>query len=355
MIINRYLQRELLTPLVMVAAVLSGIFIVFVMARLLADASAGFLALSEVWRLAALRLLIAQEVLLPIALFLGVIIALGRLYQDHEIDVLRAAGLSEQRLWWPMLRVTLILTVLVAVLSLWGRPWAWQQVYRIEANAEASADIDRISPERFNNLNDGEWTVFIKQRAREHQQENLKQVFIQRRNSGSLELISAPRGHLRTYAGTDHHDLHLSDAVVYREFRNHADFSGRFGTLVLEIPARRPLSVSQRPKTRSLTELGESGRGDDLAERQWRLSTGITTLLLATLAFQLSRNRPRQGRFLKVLVAVGLYAIYFNLMGIARTWVEQGAAPVIWWVPGLLLLVCTVLAMRARNFQGRRR
>ena len=355
MIIDRYLQRELLAPFLGVLGVLSALFVVFLLARFLADASAGLLEPSEVLRVAALRWVIAQEVLLPIALYLGLIMALGRLYQDHEIEVLRAAGLSEARIWLPMFRLALLLALLVAAVSIWGRPWAYQQADRIEAEARAAANIDRISAQQFNNWGNGGWTVFIESRARDGSRDNLKGVFIRRRDSSGLDFISAPSGHLETFVAPDYHELRLREAVVYREFIDRADFSGRFQHLTLAIPAKQSGTVDDRPKTRSLGQLGRSGTNEDLAERQWRLSTGVNTLLLAVLAFQLSRSSPRQGRFIKVLFALGIFAVYFNLIGMARNWVEQGSAPFIWWVPGLLMLLCGALEARARGFGLRRR
>ena len=70
----------------------------------------------------------------------------------------------------------------------------------------------------------------------------------------------------------------------------------------------------------------------DQAEYQWRLSTPVSTMLLALLAVPLGRSRPRQGRFARLTGAVVIYAVYFNLLGIGRTWVEQGSIDAMWVV-----------------------
>ena len=38
-----------------------------------------------------------------------------------------------------------------------------------------------------------------------------------------------------------------------------------------------------------------------------------------------------------------IYAVYFNLVDVGRTWVESGDSAGIWWAPGLLALLVTVL------------
>ena len=60
-------------------------------------------------------------------------------------------------------------------------------------------------------------------------------------------------------------------------------------------------------------------------------------------AIPLSRSRPRQGRYAKMLLALAIYAVYFNLLDVARSWVEQGSSAYIWWVPGLLAMVVTAM------------
>jgi hypothetical protein len=38
-----------------------------------------------------------------------------------------------------------------------------------------------------------------------------------------------------------------------------------------------------------------------------------------------------------------IYAVYFNMLDVSRTWVEQGSARYIWWAPGLLALLVAIL------------
>ena len=64
-------------------------------------------------------------------------------------------------------------------------------------------------------------------------------------------------------------------------------------------------------------------------------------------AIPLSRSRPRQGRYAKMLVALIIYAVYFNLLDVSRSWVEQGSSTYIWWVPGLLTMVVAALYLPA--------
>ena len=144
MIIDRYLIKEVVQPLLGICTALMVIFITYSLSRFLVDADAGLLQPAEVIQLTVLKSLISLDVLLPLSLFLAVMTGLGRLYTDSEIYAMRAGGISEARLLRPLMRLSFIVAVVVALLSGWVRPWAYTQSYEIKAAAEASAETGRI-------------------------------------------------------------------------------------------------------------------------------------------------------------------------------------------------------------------
>ena len=82
--------------------------------------------------------------------------------------------------------------------------------------------------------------------------------------------------------------------------------------------------VGYKRKAALTTHLANSDSTEDIAEFQWRLSTTLSTVLLGLLGFPLSRAEARQGKYSKLLAAVFVYAVYYNLNVMAKTWVEQG-------------------------------
>ena len=96
-IIDRYLIREIVKPLVTVCVMLAVIFISYSLAVHLADAANGLLPANMVVKLVLLKTAIALEVLLPVALYLSVVVALGRLHSDYEMAALAAAGCLPER------------------------------------------------------------------------------------------------------------------------------------------------------------------------------------------------------------------------------------------------------------------
>ena len=352
MIIDRYLNREVLQPFVAICLALLAIFVTYSLSRFLVDADAGLLQPAEVAHLTVLKSIISLDVLLPLSLYLAVMTGLGRLYNDSEIYAMRSGGISETRLLRPLLMIATIIAITVAILSTWVRPWAYTQSYAIKAAAEVSAETGRIRPARFYTLDEGKRTVFIEHIDRNGQ--DLEGIFIRTRKGNDIQVMTAERGQFSYLAKSGMHKLRLDDAQVFRKVPSGTDFSARFGSFTLWLPAQTPQDPEYRAKSASTEALNASSEPQDRAELQWRFSTAISTFLLAMAAIPLSRSRPRQGRYAKMLLALGIYSVYFILLDVSRSWVEQNTMTTIWWVPGLLALLVFLLYFPVARRKARR-
>jgi lipopolysaccharide export system permease protein len=91
----------------------------------------------------------------------------------------------------------------------------------------------------------------------------------------------------------------------------------------------------------SFARLWESNEIHHIAERQWRLSVPISTVLLALLAVPLARSRPREGRYGRIAIGLLVFIIYFNLLSASKAWTEEAVispALGLWWVHGSVVL-----------------
>ena len=340
MIVDRYLAKETAKPFGLTALFLVGVFIAYSLTRFLTEANDGLLDGSAILVLTGLKALIALEVLLPIALYIGLIVALGRLYSDWEMIALRAGGCSENRTMAPVIGMAIAVAIVVAATSLWVRPWAYQQLYALEADAKASAELDDLPPGRFHIQGNAGRMVFIDER--DAATGELRGVFVRSSHRGALEVISAARGQLTTFARSDAHLLELLQAFIYKQAPTGRDLAGSFEAFQIWAPAVTPEPPGYRPKVQPTGVLLASPRNEDRAEVQWRWSTAVSTLLLALVAVPLSRTQPRRGRYARVLLAVVIYVLYFNFIGVVRSEVEQGTLPHLWWAPGTLAIALAI-------------
>ena len=176
MIIDRYIMREIIKPTVAVCGILVFIFGCYMATRFLADALVGQLPGTTVIILILLRIAIALEVLLPITLYLSVVVALGRLYKDSEMTALFACGVSMGRVLRPVFYTALLIAVIVASLSLYIRPWAYDKYYQLKAHAEANFDLTRMNDGTFYEIENGARVIYAEKV--DHRQDQAQRVFI---------------------------------------------------------------------------------------------------------------------------------------------------------------------------------
>jgi lipopolysaccharide export system permease protein len=281
---------------------------------------------------------------LPVALYIGLMVALGRFYSDWEITAMKASGISERRIIVPILSLALAVAAVIACLSFWARPWAYQSLYDFQAKARAFNDLEALEAGRFHYDNERGRVVFMEGRDGPG---TLSGLFVRTQDGDATEVISATTGSFEAYARPDAHRLDVYDAQVFRIGGSGYNLVARFDEFTLYLPTAIPESVGFKPKRMSNSALAASQSPDARAELQWRQSTAVSALLLALLAVPLSRTQPRRGRYSKVMLAVVIYALYYNLLGVARTSVEQQAFPYLWWAPALLLAVVIVAYLSA--------
>ena len=341
MIIQRYVMREITKPLVAVGAALLIIFASFTAARYLAKVVEGLLPTSAVVPLTLLKSAIALDMLLPIALHLSVVVALGRLYTNSEMTALFACGVSPMHVLRAIAWLSLLVAAVVAALSWYVRPWAFDKSYRLKNLAVADFDISKLEAGRFYETQLGHRVMFVDKLDRETNR--MQGVFIQTEHGDTVRVISAKEAYHDVSGANGAGELVCLDAHVYELARNGEQTTiGQIEVLRLQLLQSEAPPLGYKRKAASTIELAGSDSLKDNAEFQWRLSTALSAFILGLLGFPLSRAEARKGKYAKLVLAVLVYTAYYYTTLVARTWVEQGIMPGLWWVHALL--ACVVLA-----------
>ena len=330
--------------------VLVALFACFSSARYLAQAVTETLGVYFMIKLILLKTLIALEVLVPIALYTSVVIGLGRLHRDREIVAMNAAGAGDKNIIGPVMMVSIPIALAVGYLSLQARPWAYETSYRLDATAKADLNTDRFQPGRFYGNEENGTVIYIG--AKDEESGEMDRIFYYTRKDGTSEVtvaLSATQdledGRLR---------VNLNDGWLYRLQRASAEAELASYEKLVRFHKDPQASIGYKRKAQTTATLLESGNPEDIAEAQWRLSRPVATLLLALIAIPLSRSSPRQGKNERVFTAALVFAVYYNLSGVAQTWVERGMLdeiPGVWWLHVLMALVAAMFLSR-RFSQG---
>jgi lipopolysaccharide export system permease protein len=334
--------------MVAICAVLIAIFASYTAAEYLADAVSGLLPLDFVLMLLLLKIAIALEVLLPTTLYLSVVIALGRMYRDSEMVALESCGLGTLKVCKSVFYIALIVAALVTILSLYIRPWSFGKVYRLKAQAQSDFDISQMEGGQFYEIESVNLVIFAENVN--HSKNRAEQVFVSSRDNNNYQIIFAQRVYQRLDPISGSKLLLLQDGYMY-EFEQSGD-EGRiteFQKWILRLAPQEVIPKRYRRKAASTAHLMQSDNLEDIAELQWRLSTPLSTLLLALLGVLLSRTTPRQGKYAKVMVAFMVFAVYYPMSVVTKNWVEKGAInplPGIWAVQVALAALIIFLAWR---------
>ncbi len=330
--LSRYVIREVLKPSLVFCGLFVLLFAGYSWVTFLAQAVEALLPFSMVLVLIALKVGIALEVLLPVSLYFGVILGLGRMHNDSEFKALMACGVSPFR----VLRIILVLSVCTAILvglfSLFLRPLAYQQSYRLKAEGEAGLGMSHLDAGRFYERRDGSLVLFAD--GLDADRHRLLRVFVQSEKDENLRILFAKEAEEYIDPETGIHSPVLFDGYEYKFTRQgEIDHMSHFERLSI-LPKE---AVSEYKKKAVPThQLWHSTSRKDLAELQWRFSTPWSTILLGLLGVPLSRSSPRQGKYAKVFTATLVFAVYYFLGVMIKSLIEEGAFPLF---PGMWAIV----------------
>lgn len=345
MIIFRYLTREILVTMAAVAGVLLLVIMGSRFIRYFSDAAAGEIPVSMLGTLMLLHMPGFLELILPLAFFLGILLAYGQLYLNSEITVLVACGVSPNRLLRVTMLPALVVTVLVAACSLWLTPSGKRQNDRLIAEQESRLDFSALQPGRFQDFGDGR-TAYTE--SLNDDKTRMQEVFIserQRRDDGGPETVvtRAKGGYQTVDPKTGSRFLVLNDGQRYSvdPGRNVAERLD-FGTYAVRLSRAADMAQLDDAEYQPTSALFGRDTAEAMAQLQWRFSMPLMIPILTLLAFPLSRVNPRQGRFAKLLPAIFLHISYLSLLLAALDAIGRGAlAPAIGMWPihlGYLLL-----------------
>lgn len=347
-IIERYVARELILPFLVVILILAGLFASFSSARFLAGALTESLGIGALLKLVLLKTIIALEVLIPVALYIAVISALGRLNKDQELNVLRSVGVSGRHIVFIVLMVAIPIGILSGILSSYVRPWAYSESYVLDAQAEAELNTNRFQAGRFYGSEDSGRVVYMQSKDDINKQMN--NIFHYIKKPETSEIILAREAVQQQPTTRDEHpNIQLTDGYIYQ--LTHAvsqDDIIKFEKLTYLTDSE--LTLKYKRKTIPTRTLLESEEPWEVAELQWRLTRPVATVVLALTAMAFVQIAPRQDKATKsYLLAAVIFAVYYNLSGLVKNWVEQSVVdttPGLWWLYIAMLILLLLFSLK---------
>ena len=348
-VFDRYLLREVIHGWLAVTVVLWLVLVSNRLVRFLGDAAAGKIPGDVIFKLLGLKMVWYLVHVIPFALALGVVLGLGRLYRDNEMTVMSACGVGPWRIYKPLLGFGVLVAAVLAWMALYISPELQGLSHRLETAAEQQADMKMLGAGRFNEIQNGQLTFYAERLSADRQSmENLFIVFNDRRDvTRPPQVLTAKSAYRKHDPATTDDFLVLVDGYRYEGNPGAADYRiMRFEEYGVRIDLPDTGQVREKRASTPTAALLQSNEPKDIAELQWRLAMPLSVIALLLLAVPLCKSSPRQGRYGRLVIAILLFVIYYNLLGTARVWVGNGVLPEsigLWWVPVLPVILAMLL------------
>jgi lipopolysaccharide export system permease protein len=343
-ILERYIFREVLQNWLGVTFVLLLILLSNALATVLGQAVQGAFSGKIVLTLLGLAAVQQFVVLLPVGLFMGIMLALGRLWHESELTAMQSCGLDNRRVLKPIVILALIAAAVLVWLSLEQAPQSSRRALEIRSEALRQARFSSLQPGKFVSFGGNAAIVFYAESV--DQQGVLQHVYAERREGEELEIWTAKRA-VQQGIGEQQQTFQLYEGRMYRGLPGNNQFR-----IIYFVEAGIPISLPEvaRPgldlDMRDTLALLRSDNIQEHAELQRRLSSPFMAIVLSLLAIPLAALKPRQGRYAKVGYFILIYLLYSGLIVVAGNTMALHPSMAwlgMWWVHGLFLLWAAVL------------
>jgi lipopolysaccharide export system permease protein len=343
--LRRYLASDVLGHTLAVSAVLLAIIITGRFVKYLAEAASGRIAAEILLPVMVYRLPGFLELLLPLGLFIGILMAYGRLYVESEMVVMSACGVGPAQLARFTIAPALLITLIVAGLALYVTPQGAARSEALLNDPRALEGLQLLAAGRFQSRGDGGAVTYAGRIDRERGV--LQQIFVYEPTEEGGDAVTVARSGqvVRRAAGAARY-LELEEGYRFEGVPGRTDYRvTRFERYGERLPDKPSSARSEPVDARATLDLIESDEREDHAALHWRLSLIAMVPIVAVIALSLSKTNHRRGRYIKLAPALVLHLAYLMLLVTTRTRVVENDANVglFWVVHAAFALLALVL------------
>jgi lipopolysaccharide export system permease protein len=284
---------------------------------------------SVMFTVLGLHLVSTLQALLPMSMFLGILLALGRMYRDSEMHVLSASGSGPRGLLKPAAILVLGVKVVVPLVVLWLGSLATRVSHDEVDKANRSVIAAGLEAGRFTSWSAG---GILFANSISPAGTRLGKLFVESEQTGKdgithISVVTATRGELFHEGQEDNrfvalHDGHRYDIRLGQD--NWRPMHFQRNDIALSPPAKD--NDDDPGNVRSTASLIGGTDPAARAEPQWRIAVAFAPLVLPMLALPQAPRDPRTSPVGRILIAVLAYLIIMNVVTLTRSFIASGNA-----------------------------
>jgi lipopolysaccharide export system permease protein len=352
MLFHSSVRKELARSFGAILVVLVTVVMTMTLIRTVGEASRGTFNPTDVMIIMGYTVLSDMPTILSMSLFMAILTALTRMFKDSEMVIWFGSGRGLLSLLRPLLRFAWPILVVIVVLAFFVLPWSFAKIEDLRDQYEKRGDIARIEPGKFQESANGDRVFFIEQNSNGKQTGN--NVFIATNEAGKQTITSAKTGQI-TLIGPDRF-LVLHDGQRLEKTLSTGEMTvSMFGRYAARVGADNASDRSYIPVSSVTTlELVRQPTPRNLAELSWRIGLVLAAFNFIVIGIACAGMNPRVGSVANLGFAFLAFVVYFNLLILGKSWVQDGLVPFAVFMPavhgGALAAGVLLLAKRHNNW-----
>ena len=279
------------------------------------------------------------NLLIPLSFFLSVLIALGRLYMDHEIYAYQSAGYSRMDFIKSFLFQASSLTIISVFLSFYVTPDFEKKADEILNYSSIEKKLKLLNEDELSHISDSSYLYFSSRNGNYFSQS----IFIEDDANG-ISIISAEK--LKLIEKNRTTNFEFLNGKVFVDAASPNSLISSFKKLTTDFN-------ENDAKEESFERVFDIDELSDRAQFEWALAVPIMIINLMILGVCLTNSAPRQGRMFSLLPGLLIFFLYLSTLIIFRDGISENKSFSyfgMWPVHFLVLFMSIFLFMRGETF-----
>ena len=347
MVVQDLLKTFLAGLSVLVVIIVSRLFI-----RVLDQAISGQISNETLLSILGLKTIVTIAELFPAALFLAVLMVLGRMYRDHEMAAVSSAGGGSGIIYRAVFLLVFPVSLLAVGMSLFAAPWAEATILKLAIHDEETSETRGIAAGKFSEYSQGDLVFYVETIGAD---KKMHEVFLQSLEHDKKDVSVITAQAARIQDSTDGRYIVFEQGERIKGQPGKLDYAiEQFAEYAVRLETKIPDRSSVHIHAVPTYSLWQQNSITYIAELQHRFSIPMGALLLSFIAVPLAQISPRGGVYGNMVVGFLIYFSYGNLTRLSQGWVTNGAIPT--WLGGagvdvLLFLIGSLLLVRLYSWQ----
>ncbi len=258
-------------------------------------------------QLLSLKILQYSSLIIPIALFFGILISLNRLYITNEMIIMKLSGYSSKLISIILTKMIIITSLIVMLFNFFITPYAIDNRIKIQHKVLHEQKIYSLSDGTFNHSSNNSKTVYISNKKNSEK----GNVFIKSIHNNAIRIDISSK-----IASSDNDIITLEDGTSYSLSPVDGISSTKYVKQSILLSNNIPKINNENLEAKSIIQLLKINNPLSDLEIFRRISMIIATIILGYLAIPLSHINEREDKYRNIFIGVFLYFTYIVLINI---------------------------------------